>query len=266
MLTEGSDAYQVCQLLDACLTWSAVQRCPANHRCDGGSCVEESLPCDDECTPEGLWCDGAAVISCSNTDSDVCLDRTTVQTCDLGSEECKGAACAPLPVAALVISELYYDSPGEDDIPGNLLFAELAGPPGTQLSGYTLVGMNGTATQDPDYVVVELSGSIPARGRFVIVHPDADASLLALADLVDAGVNFQNGNSSSAPHADAVQLRRGELIVDAVGYGNGADNAYGEGAAAAHSTSKPISRDAGASDSGDNAADFSAQAEHSAGL
>jgi hypothetical protein len=126
-----------------------------------------------------------------------------------------GAAMAGLLVlpharaAALpLISEVYYDSVGSDD---GLSFVELWGQPGTDLSGYTLEGINGSnGSVVPS---LALSGQIGSDGFFVVADGLADGStLVSQADLV-LNFDLQNG-------PDSMQLLApGGAVVDAVGYG-----------------------------------------------
>ncbi len=101
------------------------------------------------------------------------------------------------------INEVYYDTPGGD----SLCFAEIHGPSGTNLNGYTLVGVNGNG--GADYATIDLAGyTIPGDGFFVI----GDAAGVANVDLVDSVANLQNG-------PDNVELRYHGVTIDAVGYG-----------------------------------------------
>ncbi len=115
---------------------------------------------------------------------------------------------APLGAQALpLLSEVYYDAVGVDD---GQSFVELYGPPGTDLSGFLIQGINGAGGAVTDSIA--LSGSIPADGLFVIADGFADGTTqVANADLI-ANFDFQNG-------PDSVVLLAGEATLDAVGYG-----------------------------------------------
>ncbi len=110
-------------------------------------------------------------------------------------------------LALPVISELFYDAAGSDD---GSVFVELYGEPGTPLEGFVLEGVNGAnGAVGP---VLELSGSIPEDGVWVVADLTGDGlSFVAEADLL-LNFDFQNG-------PDSVVLRWGEEVVDAVGYG-----------------------------------------------
>ena len=83
------------------------------------------------------------------------------------------------PAAALTISEVLYDASGADN---GQVFVELYGPPGTDLAGFTLEGVNGAdGAVGP---VLTLSGQIPADGFFVVADEDAATTQVANADLL----------------------------------------------------------------------------------
>jgi hypothetical protein len=76
--------------------------------------------------------------------------------------------------------------------------------------------------------------------------------VLANADQIDAGANYQQG-------PDSIQLRWGTQVVDALGYGTFSGGSFfaGEGTAApAVVDGHSLARDAGQSDTNDNAVDF----------
>ncbi|MBU1935983.1 T9SS type A sorting domain-containing protein [bacterium] len=73
------------------------------------------------------------------------------------------ATAVPLFAQHVMLNEILYDTIGEDDL--NIMYTELYGPPGTDLDGYTLVGLCGG---NMEYLVVVLSGTIPADGYFVV--------------------------------------------------------------------------------------------------
>lgn len=112
----------------------------------------------------------------------------------------------------VVINEILYDTPGTD---ANC-FTELKGLPGTNLSGYWLVGINGNpgSTQGP-YDSVALIGSIPTSGYFVIAQNAGVTNANQISPIVD----WQNAASSSGGVGDNVLLKLNGQIVDAVGYG-----------------------------------------------
>ena len=155
---------------------------------------------------------------------------------------------APLAANALpILSEVYYDAVGSDD---TLVFVELYGAPGTDLSGLVLEGVNGSnGSVGP---VVTLSGVIPLDGLFVVADGDTGGTTaVANADLV-TNFDFQNG-------PDSIVLRSGAVVLDAIGYG-----VFGPGEIFAGEGSPAPDPPAGMSlarvfadlDSNDNATDF----------
>ncbi len=114
-----------------------------------------------------------------------------------------GAAALPL------LSEVYYDAPGSDD---GLVFVEISGAPGTDLTGFALEGVNGADGSTTTTIV--LSGSIGATGLFVVAdQASGGGSSVAGADLI-ANFDFQNG-------PDSVRLLDASgAVIDALGYGS----------------------------------------------
>jgi len=158
--------------------------------------------------------------------------------------------------ATVRIQEVFYDEVGSDG-PG--VFTELLGAAGYDLSGWTLVGVNGAGGLD--YGPIDLTGAvIPADGILVIAAATAAGPLLAVRDFV-ADVNWQNG-------PDAVQLRDGEdLVVDALQYGDAVPQNAGEGSPAPNVTAGVnLSRDLFGTDTNDNATDFALLAVPTPGI
>ena len=114
----------------------------------------------------------------------------------------------PSTAAALpLISEVFYDAVGTD---AGQSFVEIYGTPGTDLTGFTVEGINGSNGSVTDSVA--LSGLIPADGIFVLADDQGDGTtLVENADLIGQ-FDFQNG-------PDSIVLMLGESAVDAVGYG-----------------------------------------------
>lgn len=117
-----------------------------------------------------------------------------------------------------VIQELLYDAVGAD-APG--VFTELAGEANFDLTGWSLVGINGSNGEI--YRTVNLTGAIiPADGILVIATSSATGVYLTERDWIGS-VDWQNG-------PDAVHLKDPNgIVIDALQYGDaGAFNA-GEG-------------------------------------
>ena len=148
--------------------------------------------------------------------------------------------------ATVRIQEVFYDEIGGD---ADGLFTELLGVPGFDLSGWTLVGVNGATGLD--YGLIDLTGAlIPVDGILVVAGSGTAGSLLAVRDFVGDS-DWQNG-------PDALQLRNVEgFVVDALQYGDAGLHNAGEGFPALDvSAGSSLSRDPFGTDTNDNASDF----------
>lgn len=147
------------------------------------------------------------------------------------------------------ISEVLYDWPSSDD---GKVFVELYGPAGLDLTGYSVVGVNGYGGSTTHSV--SLAGAtIPPDGFFVLAdRTGGGTTFVANADLTDQNFDLQNG-------PDSVRLLLGSSVVDALGYGSfGSSHVFaGEGSAAPGvSAGSSLARRFANVDTGDNAADF----------
>lgn len=120
--------------------------------------------------------------------------------------------------AQVMINEILYDTQSTDD--PNLLYTEIYGPAGTNLTGWTLVGLNG-GQGGAEYRTVTLTGSIPADGYFVIGNtaqvPNVD---FVCGGGANAGVDWQNAGSTDGDDCDGIDLRNGDgELIDHVCYG-----------------------------------------------
>ncbi len=177
-----------------------------------------------------------------------------------------GAAPEKLRPSFLMLHELLYDAAGSDT-DGNE-FVELYGEPGTEITGYKVLFINGADGQPTGSIEIPEGSLIPGDGIYLIADArtgQEGVSNIAGADLID---NFdpQNGPDCAQLIDDAGAL------VDALGYGSplpalAADgNPCYEGTAAAKvGSGQSLSRAAGA-DTGDNAADFGALAAPTPGI
>jgi hypothetical protein len=104
---------------------------------------------------------------------------------------------------SVTINEFLYDKPGADAG----CFIELYGPPTLSLNGWSLVMVNGF--DGTDKKVINLTGSIPADGFFVVAQ---DATVPDY-DMIDPLADFENG-------PDNIHLRKGDFNYDAIGYGS----------------------------------------------
>ena len=147
------------------------------------------------------------------------------------------------------IHEVLYDGSGTD---ADDAFTEIVGPAGTNLDGWTLVGINGGT--GAAYRTVSLTGAqIPVDGLLVVATDAAVGALLAARDFV-ALVDWQNG-------PDALQLvDPAGTVVDALQYGDAGAFNRGEGTPALQtSPGQSLSRDSMGTDTDDNLTDFSVQ-------
>lgn len=224
---------------DGCLEWGTDQACDAGQTCANGLCA---ATCQDECADKGVAScnvDATGFQVCEDFNRDGCLELGTITPCGLAAT-CQSGACQlkPLP-DDVVISEVLYDPSGVDTTG----FVELWGTPGTSLPGFSLVGIDGATGNE--YNVIQLSGSIPSDGYFVVSQAEA-----AYADMVTAKANFQNG-------PDSIALKWGTDVVDAVGYGVFAAHFAGELAPAPDvADGHSLGRDEEQDDTNNNSVDF----------
>ncbi len=159
---------------------------------------------------------------------------------------CAGVGpCEPPPHGSVRINEVLYDGPGPDGA-GEAEFVELSGPPGTDLSGLRLVGINGSNGASY-FGPTPLTGALNASGFYLMGGSDVSG---AVAPLPRA---MQNGPDS------LVLLDCEGSEMDALAYGTfGPDEiAAGEGSSAPAATDgASLGRDSRATDTGDNGADF----------
>ncbi len=167
--------------------------------------------------------------------------------CDGRDNDCDALVDEACPFPEVVISEVQYDGPGRD---GPTEFIELAGPPGTWLSGMVIEGVNGNGGE-PYASIVLPRVQMPFNGYYLIVSDDATDTLRDIADLVHPAADLQNG-------PDSVRLNWNGLTLDALAYGafGEGDVAAGEGTPSPGASETSLSRDAANSDTDDNATDF----------
>ena len=230
--------FQVCGDHDAdgCLEWGSAEDCAPGLVCSAGNC---KATCESTCSFEGQQtCDADGTKTCGDTNQDGCLEWGTVTFCEPW-EQCGANGCSPKPPPAkVVISELYYDSPGSDTD----VFVELHGPAGTDLTGYSIVGVDGN--DGSTYKPIPLGGAIGGDGLYLVANLD-----MAGVDLVTPNADYQNG-------PDSVQLLYGSTVVDALGYGASTFFAGEKNPAPDAPSGKSLARDSDYTDTDDNAADF----------
>ncbi len=157
---------------------------------------------------------------------------------------------AAAPPTLLRINEIVYDGVGGD---APHVFTELWGPPLFDLTGYSLVAIDGEEGDGQIYRNLSLDDlAINESGYLVLTRPLAWLPLSDLSDTSLLNIDWQNGPG------DIVQLvAPGGAIIDALQYGTPAAAVSGEGAAAAEANDgQSLSRDLVHSDTDDNATDF----------
>lgn len=172
------------------------------------------------------------------------------------------AVAISLSAQAQVINEVLYDTQSTDD--PNLLYTEIWGPAGTDLTGWSLVGINGNG--GAPYRTVTLSGTIPTDGYFVVGNtasvPQVDQNLNLPAN---DGIDWQNAGSSAGDDCDGIDLRNASgAVVDHVCYGICASPGTCEGEGGTQSpdpfpaagVNKAIARIPDHSDTDNNGVDF----------
>lgn len=121
----------------------------------------------------------------------------------------------PHPLAFLVASlcampasaNVYFSEYIEGSSNNKALEIYNSGDSTVDLSGHKVeMYSNGNTTTS---LVINLSGSIPAQGVFVLAHGSADASILAVANQTN-NAGWYNGN-------DAVVLKNGSNVIDSIG-------------------------------------------------
>ena len=121
--------------------------------------------------------------------------------------------------AVVMLNEVLYDTQGTDD--PNQLFTELWGDPGTNIGGWTLVGINGNGGTEYITITIPDGTTIPPDGYFVI----GNTSSVPNVDYVcgggtGSGVDWQNAGSTSSADCDGIDLRDSDgNTVDHLCYG-----------------------------------------------
>jgi hypothetical protein len=106
------------------------------------------------------------------------------------------------------ISEVFYDAVGSDN---GSSFVEIFGSAGSSLDGLVIEGINGAdGSVGP---TLELSGSIPVDGLWVVADDAGDGTTSVPGADRLLNFDFQNG-------PDSIVLRSGGTILDALGYGS----------------------------------------------
>jgi hypothetical protein len=125
------------------------------------------------------------------------------------------SSLSTLSAQGVVINEVYYDAPGSDN---GQVFVELAGPPGTDIGGWTLqaieggTGANGSCNNES--FTFPMGTTIDNTGFVVVADDDGTgATQVPNAHFIVPDMDLENGG-------DALQLiDAGMNLVDAVAYG-----------------------------------------------
>ncbi len=152
------DGSETCDSVFDCQAGTTVN-CDDGVGCTDDSCNESTNSCDNVANnancDNGLFCDGAEtcdpVFDCQSG-SDPC----TPLSCDEVTDTCGGGGGGP--AGDPWINEFHYDNSGSDT--GE--FVEVAGAAGTDLTGWSVVGYNGSG--GGTYKTVNLLGTIPDQG------------------------------------------------------------------------------------------------------
>ncbi len=168
-------------------------------------------------------------------------------------EACDGAApagklcvdCALVDATGPVINEIVYNPSGTDVG----CFIEIFGPPGLDLTGYTLDAVNGNDGVTTS--VATLSGhALGTSGYFVLAQDSTVKVAVGATRLIKTTADLQNG-------PDSVVLKHGAAVVDALGYGSFAAGEFFRGETSpAPATLSSLCRIPGGKDTDDNSADF----------
>lgn len=148
-----------------------------------------------------------------------------------------------------LLHELVWDTPSVDTD----LYVALSGEPGSDLTAWSLVGINGRG--GAAYRTCVLSGVIGEDRRFVLVHSKATSSALrSAADLV-SDCDLQNGPDSVLLVDPNGQVR------DALAYGAFGANEIAAGEGAPHpgpkaNSGQALARIAEGVDTNDNRSDW----------
>ncbi|WAS91258.1 lamin tail domain-containing protein [Nannocystis punicea] len=197
--------------------------------CDGGQCAiplcddgaengdETDVDCGgDSCDPcgDGLQCEVDG--DCVGHD---CTGGTCVgSSCDDGVKnggetgiDCGGPDCAPCLTSGLVINEVDYDQPSNDNAEFIELLNTSAAP--IDLSNHAVVLVNGA--NNSTYATINLAGTIQPGQYLVLANANFAVPAPALKVTIANGI-VQNGGTS--PDGIAIVDKSGQTLVDALSY------------------------------------------------
>lgn len=227
----------------------------------GGGDENEGVHCEEAVVGEALAESDESEETVA--DPELADPETTAEPAEAATTECTCLGTNPVATSGslappqLVINELYYDHPGSDT--DGVLFAELYGPTGLDLSGYQILFVNGDDGAITKVIQLPEGAAIQGNGFYVVADGRTgalDTTQVANADFID---NFDPQNGP-----DGVQLIDAEgSLMDTLAYGEGvvatAENglALGEGSPAPDvAGGQSLAREPAGADTDNNAADF----------
>ncbi|NUP89907.1 MAG: lamin tail domain-containing protein [Candidatus Sumerlaeia bacterium] len=120
------------------------------------------------------------------------------------------ALTALMPASPVLINEVDYDDAGTDDLEFIELINTTGSPVDLATGNYELVLLNGGDTTVPtEYARVDLTGTIPANGFYVIAVNDNGAGSTTVAGADQGGVGKTDGISATA----AIQNGAGDGVI-----------------------------------------------------
>ncbi|MBI1908813.1 MAG: hypothetical protein HYS22_01400 [Deltaproteobacteria bacterium] len=173
-----------------------------------------------------------------------------------GSSSTSSKSSPDRPPPQVTLNEIYYDAVGSDT--DGVLFVELKGKEGEDLSDLQVLFVNGDDGKISDSFVLPSGSVIKEGGLFVIADSSTGSSTSSRVTTYDFLDNFDPQNGP-----DAVQLVFNGEILDALAYGpvtvttaeNGLSLVEGSPAVPVPS-GHSLSRTEGAADTNDNSVDF----------
>jgi hypothetical protein len=200
---------QMCQL-PACDD-GAINGDETDVDCGGIDCG----PCDD----------GAACLIDDDCASQVCEgDQCAAPACDDGVQngeetavDCGGPGCLACQVDHLILNEVDYDQPGQDNQGAE--FIEIWNNTGAtvSLAGLRVVLVNGANNQT--YANIDLSGAVEILdGQYLVVAPAAFAVPQGVLKVNTPGANDQIQNGAPSPDGVALVDTVNLKLIDALSY------------------------------------------------
>jgi len=155
-----------------------------------------TCPTPTDCCSAGK-CSSDAVRECVGDTDSSCGTTSWSATCASEVTSLGCGTCGGTTTPAVWINEIHYDNTGGDTGEG----VEIAGTAGTDVTGWTLVFYNGSASPPVKYMIKTLSGSIPNQ-------------LNGFGTMWVAAAAIQNGGADNSPEPDGVALadKNGKVV------------------------------------------------------